>query len=186
MKSKQNETFVYQAVKNGDIEIRSDGTIWRLRKRGWDRWKSEAISRPCKPVRAEHDSGEYFQIRAMLDGKRVMALAHRLVWLHFHGPIPEGITLNHKNGIKKDNRPSNLELATYREQQIHATRVLRIGHACDQHGQKNSMSKLTTDQVVQIRQRRSAGEPLKSIAADFGVTFQAISKIAKGLRRSIS
>jgi len=185
MKSKQNETFVYQSVANGDIEIREDGTIWRRRKRGWDRWKSEAISRPCRPVRAEHNSGQYFQVRAMLNGRRVVALAHRMVWLHFNGQIPEEMTINHRNGIKKDNRPENLELATHQEQQIHATRVLKVGHACDQHGLNNSMAKLTPDQVLRIRQRRLDGEALKSISADFGVTAQTISKIAKGQRRSI-
>lgn len=169
----------------GDLEIRPDGTVWRLRKRGWDRWQGKAISRPCQPIRAEHDSGEYYQVRAMLDGKRVMALAHRLVWLHFKGPIPMGMTINHRNGAKKDNRLDNLELATNAEQQLHATRVLMVGHACRQNGPQNSMAKLSTEQVQMIRDRRATGESLKSIAMDFGVTFQTISKIATGVRRLI-
>lgn len=186
MKSKQNETFVHQSVKNGDLEIYSDGSIWRLRKRGWDRWQKKAVSRPCNPSRAEHDSGDYFQVRAMLDGKRVIALAHRLVWLHFNGPIPLGLTINHKNGVKKDNRPENLELASHADQQVHATRVLKVGHACAQYGAQNSMAKLSTAQVQQIRSRRKAGETLAEIAQDFGVTFQTISKIVNNHRRVVS
>jgi len=182
MTPKQNEEFVYQAVLNGDLEIREDGTIWRLRKRGWDRWKKQAVSRPCKPVRAERRVKDYLQVRAMVNGTRVYAMAHRLVYRHFKGPIPDGLTVNHENGKKADNRPSNLTLATYPEQQVHATRVLKVGHACNQYGQNNSMAKLTTEQVATIRQRRMNGEPLKIIAKDFGVSDRTVSKIALGQR----
>lgn len=184
MRTKQNEEFVYQAVLNGDLEIRPDGTIWRLRKRGWDRWRREAVSRPCRIVRAEHDQGEgeYFQVRIMIDLVRVYALAHRLVYRHFKGPIPGKLTINHENGDKKDNRPENLVPATYSEQQIHATRVLMVGHACNQNGENNSMAKLTAEQVIEIRERRMRGEKLKSIAMDHGIGFKAVSKIARGDR----
>ena len=60
----------------------------------------------------------------MIDKARVNASAHRLVWRHFHGPIPDGMTINHKNGKKQDNRPENLEVMTYAEQTKHAIDVL--------------------------------------------------------------
>lgn len=183
MKCKQNEEFVYQAILNGDLEIRPDGTIWRLRKRVWDRWLKKAVSRPCKRVRAEHDNGTYLQVRIMLDGVRVYALAHRLVFRHLKGPIPLGMTVNHEDGQKKRNHPSNLELATNSEQQIHATRVLKVGHACNQNGEANSMATLTAEQVSEIRRRRASGEKLLAIAKDFGIVFQTVSRIARGDRR---
>jgi len=183
MKSKQNEDFVYQAVLNGDLEILPDGTIWRLRKRGWDRWLQKAVSRPCKRVRAEHDCGEYFQVRIMLEGIRVYALAHRLVYKHLKGPIPEGLTINHEDGKKKRNHPDNLTLATHSEQAVHAIRVLgKNQRVLNQFGEDNEMAKLTVFQVLEIRKRRETGEKLKAIAADYGITFQAVSKIARGDR----
>ena len=182
MKSKNIEIFVYPAVTSGELEIDQAGRIWRVGKKGWDRWNHCVRLNKCKKVRAENDIGGYFQIRVMFDKIRYGALAHRLVWMHFFGVIPPELTVNHKNGQKKDNRPENLELATYREQQLHALHVLKVGRT-DQRGEKNAMAKLSDVQVAEIRQRRLGGEPLLSIAKDYGVSFQAISKITLHQRR---
>ena len=40
---------------------------------------------------------------------------HRLVWEAFNGPIPEGLQVNHINEVKTDNRLSNLNLMTCKE-----------------------------------------------------------------------
>ena len=45
---------------------------------------------------------------------------HRAVLCSFSKAEPAGKTVNHKNGIKTDNRLENLEWMTYRENNIHA------------------------------------------------------------------
>lgn len=37
---------------------------------------------------------------------------HRIVWEMANGPIPDGMEIDHANGMRSDNRPSNLRLAT--------------------------------------------------------------------------
>jgi hypothetical protein len=180
MECKENELFVYQAVTNGDLEISDDGAIWRIRRRGWSQQEQCVVSRPCKKRRAEHDCGEYFQVRAMIDGVRVYALAHRLVYLHFKGPIPHGLTINHEDGIKKNNHPRNLTPATQSEQILHA---FRIGLKSE-WGEANPAAKITNADIELIRAEYAAGGMTqKALGEKYGAAHQTISKIVRGERR---
>lgn len=42
-------------------------------------------------------------------------MVHRLVYMAFHGPIGPGLDVDHINGIRNDNRPENLRVATRQE-----------------------------------------------------------------------
>lgn len=56
----------------------------------------------------------YHQVKLLsLENKAI--LTHRLVWEVFNGKIPENMLINHKNGVKNDNRLENLELVTHQE-----------------------------------------------------------------------
>ena len=56
-------------------------------------------------------------------GRRTV-FVHRLVATAFISDIPEGMVINHKNGIKTDNRVENLEIVTQKENVIHSIEVL--------------------------------------------------------------
>jgi hypothetical protein len=173
----QHEHAVYQAVLDGELEIDHCGRIWRLKKRTYDRWTGGTKTTSCKRVRAEIMNGAgYLQVRMMRDCIRIGAAAHRLVWRHFRGPIPDGITINHKNGVKSQNEPDNLEQATYSEQRLHAIRVLGAKHA-DVRGEKHPKAQVTSEQVLDIRRRRRSGERIKDIAEVFGMRPKAVSSI---------
>lgn len=45
-------------------------------------------------------------------GERITTGIHRLVAAAFHGPCPDGLTVNHRNSCRVDNAPRNLEYKT--------------------------------------------------------------------------
>lgn len=157
------EEAVFRAVESGRLSIHSDGTVWR-------RYRT-------KMTRADRYTGSYLQVCVMIGSRRFCTGVHRLVWRYFHGQIPIGLTVNHMNGVKTDNRIENLELATDSEQQIHANRVLGTGMGARQHGERNHQSKLTNEDVGSIRRLRASGVLLREIAELFGISVQQTSRI---------
>lgn len=116
----QAETIALEVFNRGDLEIAPCGEIWRVAKRSR---KQRRIK--CARRRAESKcKNGYLKIQVVVNGTKTSVYAHRLVWLLLRGDIPRGFTPNHKNGIKHDNRPENLELASRSDQILHAYYVL--------------------------------------------------------------
>jgi hypothetical protein len=97
-------------VGAGVLSIDPDGRVWRLAV--LDRWGNQHRV----PIRrAEHPTRKgYLAIALGRPGTRRTwkVLAHVLVWTHIHGAIPAGLQVNHKDLVKANNEPSNLELVT--------------------------------------------------------------------------
>lgn len=65
--------------------------------------------------RKNKNGGQKKYIIVNMDGAAYYA--HRIIWTMVHGQIPEGMTVDHINLNGRDNRISNLRLATTSQQQ---------------------------------------------------------------------
>lgn len=169
--SPNREERVLLLVQSGELEIDSQGRIWRLMRRFANG------ARLCPRHRAERGNPNYLQVSTMIDGVVINAYAHRLVWVSIHGPIPAGLTINHRNGIKSDNRPENLELATASEQMRHRLDVLKTHRGGCPPGSRHWKTKLTEEDVRRIRQLRKDGTRPTDLALEFDLSVASIINI---------
>ena len=105
---------------------------------------------------------------------------HRAVALAFLPQIEGKPHVNHKNGIKTDNRVENLEWMTKRENEEHAGEMGRH-HAVTN---PNRGWKLTVENVADIRARFAAGERGCDIHRNYQhVNLGYLYKVCRGLKR---
>jgi len=103
---------------------------------------------------------------------RTRVLSHRVIALLFLGQPPSRFMVNHKNGIKTDNRPENLEWVSQADNNRHATYEL-----------KSERRKPIFDHVKALR-LISEGWSQSAVARKFNVTPSAVFRIFhKGERR---
>lgn len=100
-------------------------------------------------------------------------LAHRVIWEHTHGPLTAAEQVNHLNGIKTDNRISNLAACTQSENIQHA-------YATGLNRPTRPTARLSEADVLTAYRRAWTGERDSVIAADYGVDRSTISNIKNG------
>lgn len=62
-------------------------------------------------------SDGYRLVSVRISGKKHQPVAHRVAWILTHGTIPDGLQIDHINGVRDDNRLCNLRLVTPHENQ---------------------------------------------------------------------
>lgn len=118
------------------------------------------IGKRGKVIRGARDKDGYAIICVNTRTPNVKTLKiHKLIAAAFLGPIPEGMQINHKNGIKDDNRSENLEVVTPAENTRHTFRELgRVGrNVAPRRGSAHHNSVLTEDDVRRIRLLHAGG-----------------------------
>ena len=111
------------------------------------------------------------------DGKYHSLCVHTFVALAFHGDKPEGLQVNHIDGVKTNNSPDNLEYVTLSENLLHA---YRLGLIKPKVGSSNGNAKLTEQDVKEIREHaknngRYYGR--KMLAEKYGVSECTIKEV---------
>ena len=155
-------------------EASTDG---RLRSKNYKNSGRKVVLKPAL------SSDGYF--KTMLQGddrKYYTRRVHKWVAITYHGPCSEGLEVNHRDGNKQNNAPANLE---------YCTRSENIQHSYDnglqkpKRGQSNPCSKLTNEQVIEIRlYARQHGKLVhrKQLAEKYGVTEAHLKDIVSGRR----
>ena len=130
-------------------------------------------------------SGKYHRLSLGKDenGKRIFIDEHRFIMENFLGrKLNSNEVVHHINGNKSDNRIENLEWVTASQNTCHANKNGK-GHQMNQNGEKNSMAKLTTEQVIEII--KETNKPNRrtdqKISEDYGVTRKTISNIRNNI-----
>ena len=118
----------------------------------------------------------YRHVSMRKNGKGYSLSLHRLMLENFVGPCPKGMETRHLNGNPLDNRLSNLEWGTYKEnardQYRHGTRV---------RGERAGRSKLNEDEVRTIKGWLLEGVSTYEVAKRIKkVSYQSIQAIKAG------
>ena len=119
----------------------------------------------------------YWEVRVWVGRKRHTRTLHSLMAAAFLGPRPDKAEVRHLDGNHLNPRADNLAYGTRKE---NAEDMVRHGRS--QRGEKMHASKLTWDEVREVRRRHQEGEPQPSLASRFGVTSGHISLIVTNQR----
>lgn len=115
----------------------------------------------------------YVMVTILKNGVYRSRRLHRLLAEAFIPNPDKKSFVNHKNGVKSDNRLENLEWVTHRENCIHAYQVL--GRSTESiNGEKNISSKLTKAQVIEIRASKLS---LSQMAKKYGVSVACVGQV---------
>ena len=139
--------------------------------------------KPGRIIKSVMDDKGYIQYSLCKAGVKRLYKIHQLVMLAFVGPQQKGIYVNHKNGIRHDNRLENLEYVTPSENIKHAYDCLAMLKNRPRGIGSHHCAKFTNEEVRDIRIRRNRGESWESITKHFNrCSMQAIRAI--GIRRT--
>lgn len=120
--------------------------------------KREAL-KPYRSGKIKPGKQCYLKVGLSQNGERKQEFVHRLVWITWRGPIPEGREVNHRDTDKTNNALSNLELLTPLANRQHAV----------QHGLV-VLAISDNDVAIMRAQYALRPEPCRSLAKRFGIS----------------
>lgn len=138
--------------------VSEDGTILSNKQRK---------PRKLKPQRATKSKKGYYQTR-LYDGsgaKGILYYIHRIVWEAFKGYIPYGYEIDHMDGDTTNNKLTNLQLLTPRNNK-------------NKH-QRENQNYLLRDRRTEIIQDYIELGTFKKVAEKWGVSITAVNRVVR-------
>ncbi len=166
----KHDSVIERLLASGLFRVDSDGSIWTRK----------SLSGHGLPLgtwrRAEFSRGPNDYLIVCFENTELRA--HRIVYRWWFGMLDPARELNHKNGVKSDNRPENLEEVTRSENLKHAYRTgLNRGAG---RGSQNKNAKLNEEQVAEIHRLRALGWRHIELASHFDASIGNIANILAG------
>jgi hypothetical protein len=93
----------------------------------------------------------------------------------FRGEAPEGCQTRHLNGVRSDNRSTNLGWGTAK-----VNCADRIAHGTSVHGARNPTAKLTEVDAERVFDLRRDGHSQQAIGGWIGIAQSHVSNILRG------
>lgn len=153
MKIKANNKLIKQLLKENNYIVNRDGTVY-----------SKILKR-----NVGYTAKDGYRILSFNKNSKIQI--HRLVWaVYGNQPLDDKLVINHKNGIKTDNRIENLEQVTERYNLQHKYRVLKYPAV-------KGNRKITKEIADIIRNLHSSGVPYSNLCEQFNVSKSTISYI---------
>ena len=156
----------WKRIIEGFYEVSDRGHIRRI-----------AGGRGTKPgmlVRQQFKQG-YQSVCLSKEGWARRYYVHRLVASAFLGPCPPNMVVNHKDGDKANNNIFNLEYVTYKQNSQYAGASGQLVQ-----GAQHAFTKLTAEDVQEIRRKASAGVRNKDICQEFRLAPATVHSIVHG------
>lgn len=102
--------------------------------------------------------------------------SHRLAWTLTNGPIPDGMCVCHRCDNPPCCNPSHLFLGTASENFADMRNKGRA-RGGSLPGERNRNSKLTSQQVIEIREKYRSGKTQREIGEEYGIGQTSVSYI---------
>lgn len=133
--------------------------------------------KPCNRILKHGIDHAYAFVQLCVNGRPKIARVHALVAGAFLGECPDGCEVNHKDTNKLNNHVENLEYLTHKENMEHAKE-----NGLYRRGETHSSSKLTDEQVLEIRANyQHTKHSLKEWAKKYNVHPNVIRFVLTGV-----
>lgn len=138
--------------------------------------KAYRLNRKGKLMRPSLNTNGYPHVKLLNGDKKKVYSLHRLVALHFIDNLNNYEIVNHIDSVKTNNRVDNLEWCTEADNRTHARKIFND----TTYGEECNLSKLTEDQVREIRTNGRMEMTNGQIGKLYNVSHETIRCVLNG------